>query len=165
MKWGTNTGNLASDANRETASRLAIIQAVNGVGFHADEKDWASCRALLAAVVELDYSSLIGGEPATVEASQVIANWKAVLDPVHATQHLITNHLVNFITSSEATCLSHVQASHWHPGAAGGEKWLLWGSYRHKLVRIDSVWLICAMKLTVKWQEGNKNLIQDAALR
>ena len=141
---------------------LSIIRTVNAVGTTADGKDWAACRPLFAGLVYLDYTSLVGGQSTSVEADQLIESWKAALNSVLATQHMITNHQV-VITGDEATCLSYVQAFHWHPGLSGGDSWTVFGSYEHHLVKTDGVWKIVAMKLSLKRQEGNLDLLKQVA--
>ena len=39
--------------------------------------------------VDVDYTSLWGGEPETVTSPELVGGWRELLDRLHTTQHLI----------------------------------------------------------------------------
>jgi hypothetical protein len=53
-----------------------IIAAVNAIGSLADARKWADLRAVFADEVDVDYTSLTGGQPARVKADDLIAGWQ-----------------------------------------------------------------------------------------
>lgn len=154
----TNLGlTLAAPAAVGSDERAAIIDAVNEIGLSADMRDWGRVRAQFADRVLVDYTSLAGGQPETVNADDLIARWSAFLPGFTATQHVITNHRVT-VSGDEAQSLSQVVATHRLAGAPGGELWTLGGHYRHTLRRVASGWKVTAMTMTWTWQTGNVDL-------
>jgi hypothetical protein len=87
------------------SDRTEIIDAINAVAFFADRKDWATVRRQFANEVDMDYTSLAGGQPVRVKANDLMQGWEKGLAPLKATQHLITNHQVT-IQGDEAESLS-----------------------------------------------------------
>ena len=64
------------------------------------------------------------------------------------TQHIITNHTIE-IDGDSARCVAYLQAQHWNP-----ENFLLVGGYyTNELVRTETGWLICRLKLTITWNQ------------
>ncbi|WP_367117758.1 nuclear transport factor 2 family protein [Mesorhizobium sp.] len=60
----------------------------------ADLREWNRVRSYFAARVTTDYTSLFGGEAATSDRDALIAQWQDLLPGFDATQHLITNIIV-----------------------------------------------------------------------
>jgi hypothetical protein len=137
--------------------RTEIIDAINAVAFFADRKDWATVRRQFADEVDMDYTSLAGGQPVRVKANDLMQGWEKGLAPLKATQHLITNHQVT-IQGDEAESLSSFHAWHYLPNDEGAPMWHLYGYYNHKLIRTEDGWKITAMKLTKTSSEGNFSL-------
>src|SRR5262245_17405849 len=52
-----------------------------------DELDWDTMRDCFTAKVDTDYTSLWGGEPATVFVGDLIADWQGFAHGLAATQH------------------------------------------------------------------------------
>lgn len=139
--------------------RYDVMQAVSSLGVLSDARDWDGLRALLADTVTLDYTSLQGGEPATLAAADIVAGWSSSFAPLQATQHLIGNHLVQ-IDGDQATCLAYFQATHVRPNLHGGPHWTLGGRYDVRLRRVDRRWRIAALTMTAVWAEGNQMVLQ-----
>lgn len=137
--------------------RAGIIDAINEIGLSADMRDWKQVRAQFADEVFADYTSLVGGQPGTVKADELVSGWKAFLPGFTATQHIITNHRVT-VSGDEAQSLSQFVANHRLADAAGGELWTLGGYYRHTLRRTRSGWKVTRMTMTWTWQTGNTDL-------
>ncbi|MER8699716.1 MULTISPECIES: nuclear transport factor 2 family protein [unclassified Mesorhizobium] len=73
--------------------------------------------------VTTDYTSLFGGEAATSGSDALIAQWQGLLPGFDATQHLITNIIVEG-AGNDAVARSHVRAAHW----IGARFWTVGGS-------------------------------------
>lgn len=58
--------------------------------FATDRRDWTAVRSAFADTVQLDYTSLNGGEPAAVPADDMVAGWKSLLSGFDATHHHVT---------------------------------------------------------------------------
>ena len=139
----------------------AIRTIVASVAHHIDGKRWADLRALYAATVAIDYTSLFGGTPQKQSGDDLIAGWRGVLQNV-ATQHLL-GPIDAKISGSTAKASCHVRAMHQAPAAPGGELWEVLGHYLFDLTRGASGWKIVRMKLETLLQTGNRNLLAEAS--
>jgi hypothetical protein len=54
-----------------------IIDVVNRIAVMADRRDWQACQEAFSERVETDYTSLNGGQPATVNANDLVNGWNA----------------------------------------------------------------------------------------
>ncbi|GAA1715056.1 hypothetical protein GCM10009765_74930 [Fodinicola feengrottensis] len=114
--------------------------------FAIDALDWATVRKCLADQVELDYTSLFGGEPQTIAADTLLEQWSGLLPGFDATQHL-TGPVVE---TADDRIETHVRAVH----VLGDEVWGVHGHYVADL-RDDR---ICALTLRLFYQDGNRDL-------
>ena len=115
-----------------------------------DELDWDTMRGCFASKVDTDYTSLWGGEPATVPIGELIADWQGFAHGLAATQHQTGPVRVG----ADGLAHTHVTASHWLPGADGGESWTVYGHYVFKLEGDK----ISSLALRLHHQEGNRDL-------
>ena len=141
----------------ETADRLAVAETVALVAYHADARDWTALRALYADEVRVDYTSLNGGEPATLRADDLMGAWRALLPGFEMTQHMLGPVVVT-LEGDRATARTHVRALHRIAGAEGGEDWVVGGHYTYRLARQNGRWLITDHTLGDAYQEGNRGL-------
>ena len=138
----------------EIADRLAIADVVASVAYLADARDWDALRTLYADSVRVDYTSLNGGEPATVQADELIASWRGLLPGFDATQHLLGPVLVE-LDGDRAVARTHVRALHRIAGAEGGEEWVVGGHYTYSLARQGDRWVVTDHTLGNAYQQGN----------
>jgi hypothetical protein len=146
------------------ADRLAITETVSALGLLADQRAWHELQALFADPVEVDYTSLNGGEPVTVAPADLIAGWRQNLEHLDATQHLIANHQVT-IHGENATCVANVQATHILANHSGGPIWTVGGRYDIGLRHGPGGWQISGLTLTLQWATGNQHVMTIAAAR
>lgn len=144
--------------------RLSIIETCTRMAWHTDRREWEQVEAVFADEVTLDYTSLAGGEPATLTPAQVVDSWSSALGSFDTTQHLVTNHLVT-VTGDTAECTASFQATHRLANPLGSPLWTLGGNYRFDLVRIGTAWKISGVVMTATWADGNKDLLTLAAGR
>jgi hypothetical protein len=142
--------------------KFDVIEVCTLMAWHADRREWDELAGLFAPKVVLDYTSLNGGEPATLTPEQIVSGWSRALGGFDATQHLITNHLVS-VRGAQAVCTAMFQATHRLANPHGSPLWTLGGRYRFDLVRIDSGWRIAGLVMTATWAEGNQQLAALAA--
>jgi hypothetical protein len=140
-----------------------IIETVNRFGWHADRREWGELEAIFTESVAVDYTSLNGGEPATVGAKELVAGWSKLLGAFDATQHLIANHLVE-VDGDRAVCTASFQATHRLANPHGSPLWTLGGTYRFDLVNAGG-WKISGVVMTATWADGNKDLLTLAGSR
>jgi hypothetical protein len=151
-----------SDSKFQSAlDRAEIIETVNNVGIYADRHNWQGIEQCFADEVLLDYTSMVGGKPAKLKASQIIKTWKGFLPGFKLTQHAITNHKVT-TSGKEADCFSYVNAIHYLPNDSGEDTWTVMGYYEHHLIKTDSGWKIDKMKFNLTLIQGNKKLAELA---
>lgn len=151
-----------------SSDRLEILQLTSSLGLLIDARDWDGLRDLFVDRIDFDYTSLFGGTPQTIAASDLLEGWR-VVESLDATQHLIGNQVVELevdgAESNRAWCAANVQATHVSAGAIGDPAFTVGGRYDIGLRRTTDGWRISALKLTVLWTTGNRNVlpIADAA--
>ena len=142
------------------ADKLAIIELLNQFGMAIDLRDWDDFRNLFADSVEFDYSSI--GEVAGTLKPKDIANTACQdLGGFQATQHVITNHLVEH-AGNKATCKAHVRAMHLLANNEQESMLEIGGYYIAGLVRTDSGWKIKTWKFIILWSKGDLKLFDLA---
>ncbi|MBE1531874.1 nuclear transport factor 2 family protein [Actinomadura algeriensis] len=145
-------------------STVEIIETCTRMAWHADQREWDRLETVFAEKVTLDYTSLNGGEPAVLTPRRIVEAWSATLGGFDATQHLITNHLVD-ADGDRAVCTAAFQATHRLANPHGSPLWTLGGTYRFDLVRTADGWRIAGVVMTATWADGNQNLPALAAAR
>ncbi|MER9252561.1 nuclear transport factor 2 family protein [Mesorhizobium sp. M0598] len=140
--------------------RIAIAEAIAGIGLYADLRDWNRVKSYFAASVTTDYTSLFGGKVATSDRDALVAQWQGLLPGFEATQHLITNITVEG-AGNDAVARSHVRATHW----IGSRFWTVGGSYLHRLVRTPEGWRVNAIAIHRLYEEGDRAILAAAADR
>jgi hypothetical protein len=138
--------------------RLAVIEVCTRMAWHADQREWEELTSVFADEVVLDYTSLNGGEPATLTPGQIVDAWSGLFSRLDATQHLVSNHLVT-VDGDTAVCTAQFQATHLLANRFGSPLWTLGGAYRFDLVRTGDGWRISGLVMTATWADGNKDLL------
>jgi len=142
-----------------TEDRLDIIDTTTRMGWHADQREWDRLIDVFTDTVEVDYTSLNGGDPATIAAEVLIAGWKAGLGGLDATQHHISNHLVADTGDGTVEVTAQFIATHRFANPHGDPLWTLGGHYLFRLARVDGKWRIAAVTMTATWATGNQNIM------
>jgi hypothetical protein len=137
-----------------------ITTVVGALAVHVDAREWDAVLALFAPSVRVDYTSLFGGEAATTQREQLIAQWRGLLPGFTRTTHLIGAPLVSIATDT-ATVRASVVAWHFIDDA----HWIACGCYEMELRRIDGAWRITSLTLARAWQQGDAELPKAAAAR
>ena len=143
----------------EMKAAQAVRDVVTRVAHRIDRREWQELRALYADDVHVDYTSLFGGEAQTVAGDALIENWRTLLMPLDATQHLIGPIEVE-VRNDEADAGCHVRGYH----VLGDDVWLVAAHWVMKLKRSPQ-WRIAHMQLDLLYQTGNRNLLTIAARR
>ncbi|MFJ4650889.1 nuclear transport factor 2 family protein [Nocardia sp. NPDC088792] len=142
--------------------RADIIEAATRVFWYIDIRDWESFTGTFAEQVTLDYSSIWGGEPATVTSAQIRADWEQLIGAFDATQHLLGNHLVT-VDGDHAELTAVFQAVHILANPFGSPRWTLGGTYRVGLERVAGEWKVNGLTMTATWADGNKDILAIAS--
>jgi len=121
-----------------TADTSEIVAVTTRLAWLVDRREWEALNGLFATHVDLDYTSLNGGEPATLTRDEIVAGWRSGLEGLDATQHLVSGHLVE-VDGDRASCTAQFQATHVLSDPSlnpyGGSTWTLGGHYRYTLLR------------------------------
>ena len=137
-----------------------MIRIADSLDAAVDAKDWDLARSFFADTITVDFTSLIGGEPATIPADALIDGWSANLTSEKTSFHLRGNHRITFDGPDAATMDSHGYAwNRMESGALpenGGEAlWEVWGTYVHGFARHEDGWKIDAMTFNATAERGN----------
>jgi ketosteroid isomerase-like protein len=141
------------------SDRDEIVELTSNLGLLVDARDWDAVQRLFCETVDVDYTSLNGGEPASMPPADLVGGWREMLERLQATQHLIAGQVVR-VDGDEATAAANVTATHVRPNASGGPHWVVGGRYDFGLRRTDGGWRISALTLIVAWATGNQQILQ-----
>ena len=137
-----------------------MIRIADAIDAAVDAKNWPAARALFTDEIKVDFTSLVGGEPATIPADALIDGWSSNLTAEKTSFHLRGNHRVAFDGPDAAVLYSHGYA--WNRMESGGlaenggeELWEVWGDYTHGFVRTNDGWRVNAMTFEATAERGN----------
>jgi hypothetical protein len=142
-----------------------IVENVYQLGLYADQLGWDELLVLLDDEVRLDYTSLVGGEPCVVRATDLIAAWRSYLPGFDSTQHLIAAPLVQQ-RGDCAVVRSQLIATFIIDDGGTTRLWQVAGTYVHTLKAAGpGRWKFVDLALHVSWQSGDPTLYEAAAER
>jgi len=114
-----------------------------------DDHDWdalAGCYLPDAVYVHP------GGELFGVDA--IIGRTRAALSQLDASQHLLgTIHAT--VAGEHAAAVTYFHAQHVRRGTPGGDLYVIAGTYRDRLARLDGLWRIAHRTQHYTWRDGN----------
>jgi 3-phenylpropionate/cinnamic acid dioxygenase small subunit len=120
-----------------------------------DRRDWKlldRCFLADAIVVYPEFGELKGIPALTKFLGDV-------LDPLDATQHMVSNFTVEATGDGTATLVCYLHSQHVRHAAPGGPFYVVAGTYHDDFVRTDAGWLISKRELTATWIEGNRGVL------
>lgn len=147
-----------------TSDQQTIIDVVTSVFNETDAHNWPEVQAAFAASVQLDYTSLAGGEPASLTPEQITESWAGILPGFDHTHHQVANFKVT-ISGDEATVFNYGTASHYLDNPSSQNLWTVVGTYDFHLIKNDNEWHIDVMKFNFKYMDGNNDLARLAQER
>ena len=128
----------------------AVIQML----FAIDQLAWGELRNRFVDEVQVDYTSLFGGEAQTLKADALLGQWQGLLPGFDATQHMTGPVIVTSSKVDAATAETHVRGYHY----LASDMWMVAGHYTMRMARSDGYWRIASIRLDVYRQEGNTEL-------
>ncbi len=152
-----------ADAVQAMLEERAVINTINTLFISTDQKDWAGVEAALAPVVNMDQTSLVGGEPMQMTNVDIAAAWEQALTPIEAVHHQASNFRVQ-VTGNTATAFAHGIATHYLPNPTGENVRTFVGTYDFTLVRTNGTWRIDGFRYNLRHLDGNLNLEESAGL-
>lgn len=138
----------------------AIADVVHQLFLGTDNRDWAMVRAALAPRLEVDMTSVAGGEPSRMDGAQLAAMWETGLQPIQAIHHQVGNLRIA-VERDEAHASCYGTATHYRPTASGRNVRTFVGSYDFRLARMDGAWRITLFRFNLKYLDGNLHLETD----
>ncbi|MEM8918240.1 MAG: nuclear transport factor 2 family protein [Pseudomonadota bacterium] len=129
-----------------------------------DRHQWDLYRSIFADEIVMDFSSWSGQPAAPMTADDWVTGVRATLEPFDATQHVLTNFVIE-VDGDSATCTCYMSAHHHLVTGDLREMQSIGGYYVHQLRREGNGWLIHHTQLNVTWEMGDRGLFERAALR
>lgn len=142
-------------SDRAQGDESEVREVVEAFPRLADGRDWAGLRALFADEVDLDYTSVAGGEPARVTAEDLVAGWKTGLERYKQTKHNFSPPDVT-LEGDVATATFTGQATHVRDVDGKETRWSCGGDYEYKLSRTPQGWKVSAARFRMKWEQGQR---------
>lgn len=142
-------------ANAKDEAKIKII--IESVGGLADEGNFEVLEKLYAPEVEMDYSSLTGGEVEIKSPKTIMTEWASVLPGFDQTRHDVSN--INVSSNGHtATATADVSASHW----VNDLYWQVSGDYVFNLKKEEGEWQIVSHQFNLRDEVGTRNVFEAA---
>lgn len=143
------------------ALHAELVRIADALDAAVDAKDWGLARSFFAEEVAVDFTSLVGGEPATIPSDSLIGAWSSNLTAEKTSFHLRGNHRITVDGSGKATMVSHGYA--WNrmergalPENGGDPMWEVWGAYEHVFEETDQGWRLTGMSFFATAERGSE---------
>ncbi|NEQ42553.1 MAG: hypothetical protein F6K00_02905 [Leptolyngbya sp. SIOISBB] len=149
-----------SASSSQAADEAAIAVIINSVATFADQGDFGSIEALYADEIQVDYTSLWGGDVQTYMPESLMTAWASVLPGFNQTYHHISNIQIE-LSDNLATATADVVADH-HLEA---DFWQVTGQYEYRFVKAADRWQITHMIFNLVDEVGDRALVTLASER
>jgi SnoaL-like domain len=130
-----------------------------------DDLDWDTVRACFSAEIDVDYTSLWGGDAETVPVEQLVSGWKELATGYDATQHLTGPFVVTHRDDRRLDCTTTFRAYHHVIEDGDASTWMVAGRYVIGLELESDRWRIKAVTLRLAYEEGDRRLVDLARQR
>ncbi|MEO0835381.1 MAG: nuclear transport factor 2 family protein [Cyanobacteria bacterium J06642_3] len=137
MTFAINPSNSLDVTTPDEAAIQTIVESVANL---ADQGNFESLEKLYAQEVEVDYTSVFGGEVELKSPQGLMSLWASSLPGFDRTRHEISN-IETEINGNTATATADVTANHYLDEMF----WQIAGSYEYGLVKEDGQWAIDKM--------------------
>jgi hypothetical protein len=142
-------GQTSSAEEKQTVDQEKIVQTVERMFSETDEKHWDNVQRLLADRVLMDFTSVNGGNPASLTPDQITKTWSGF--------DRISHHMKDFkVTESADQALVTYSGKTDH--FLDNNMWVVEGSYETGLRKINGVWLITKHEIHLIKQYGDTDL-------
>lgn len=131
-----------------------IIDLTIAYTWAIDAKDWVALDAVFVEDATAHMPHALTGR------QQIVDRISRTLDPLLATQHIVSNHQV-LVSGDEATCRCYLQAQHVRKVDGRRRNYVVGGAYHDALIRTADGWRIVHRELVVSWTDGNPAVISN----
>jgi hypothetical protein len=104
-----------------------IIEFVDSIFDTVDAKDWDAAEKLFDPTVTADFTSLSGGEPATITNVQLVVGWRQGLHSRKKSFHLVGHHRIHVDGDTAIVAVKGYAYNVLDDGHGG--MWEVWGAY------------------------------------
>lgn len=77
----SSTETTSSTSALPIQDRLAAQDVVDSIDAAVDAKDWTTCRSYFTDIIDVDFTSLAGGDPTRMPADDLVAAWWPTCSP------------------------------------------------------------------------------------
>jgi hypothetical protein len=149
-----NTDQVLQQLLDENAIRLVV----DGISIAVDDKEWQTCRDYFLPEIDVDFTSLTGGEPLRMKADDLVfGGWRLNLYQDKLSHHMHTGHRI-IINRDSATCFTKGLAWNKLDRAVGDNLWEVWGNYTHTLERTPVGWKCSGITFLATHGRGNEKI-------
>lgn len=158
---GTNrtyTNSEAADLLTALIDERDIRSLADALFTMTDAKQWELAAALFVdEPLCVDISSLIGGEPVTMRASDLFDGFRKNLFDEKASHHMAGNYRVS-LNGDTAELTAHGCAWNLLPTRDGDSLWETWGTYHFLVKRTSRGWRLASFSYFAKYNRGNASV-------
>lgn len=141
----------------DSADFAAITRLRYEYAFGIDTRNYELFRSVFTELITMDFSSYSGQPSATLAADAWVARCATLFDSLDATQHTMTNPLVDVASDGRsARQRMAMQAAHFLDGV----EFTIGGYYDDRVVRVDDGWKLEAVTLNVTWRRGDASIMR-----
>ncbi|MEL7258689.1 MAG: nuclear transport factor 2 family protein [Pseudomonadota bacterium] len=137
-----------------------IITLVSSIPLAVDRAAYDLAEAAFAPEIVIDYTSLWGGDPATMTPAELMTAWQGIVPGFDATWHELGPVSVE-IEGSSATATASVDGRHW----IGDALWRPIGEYHWDVTQIDGEWRVTRMVFDMTEEIGDRAIAAEAMER
>lgn len=147
-----------------TLERVAIHDVMHRYALAIDTKDWGLLESVFCPEVTADFRSFGSKAVFTGSRNGWIAQVRATIEGMDATQHQMTNHLYT-VDGERAQGTTYIRALHVCRNDWGGDRYTAGGHYHVGLLRAHGEWRVREYRLEVTFHEGDRHVLRAAARR
>ena len=145
-------------ADTESRDIAAIKTVIESVAVLADSGNFEALEKLYTDEIQVDYTSLAGGEPELKSPQALMTEWAGVLPGFDRTRHEISN-IEATVTGARAVATADVTADHF----VAELHWQVSGDYRYELADAGDGWRITAATFNLRGETGTRDVFGLAA--
>jgi hypothetical protein len=159
------TGKTAAATDAELAlvgdiETSKVISVVSSIPMAVDLAAYDLAKQAFAPSIVIDYTSLWGGEPATMSPDELMTGWRGIVPGFDATWHELSDVKAT-VTGNTATASAFVDGRHW----IGDQLWRPVGNYFWDLQKIDGEWKVTKMVFAMTEEIGDRAVATQAMER
>lgn len=153
-----NAGESLPPAGDPATAKIRTL--VSSIPLAVDRAAYDLAEAAFAPEIVIDYTSLWGGEPATMTPAELMTAWQGIVPGFDATWHELGPVTVE-IEGTSATANASVDGRHW----IGDQLWRPIGNYHWDVSQVEGEWRVTRMVFEMTQELGDRALAAEAMAR